>query len=259
MPTWTSLRGWDDDGDPSALDRATRALARAGVTTQRVGATLERVGLRDAALRVVPDGLVRAGSERVDFPASRAYARSRVECGVRINLAGREPSGVVPPDEYEAVRDRLIEGLSAVERPGGGPVFERVARAEEVYEGPYVEETVDVVTVPAGFEVSLTTWLLDDPFDHPTGATWGHHRDGMLVAAGEGVEAGAGAGDPDLFDVAPTALATLGVPASDRMDGAPLPFVDHPGTASYPPVERAAEATDDERVAERLSDLGYLE
>ncbi|MFB6079805.1 MAG: alkaline phosphatase family protein [Haloferacaceae archaeon] len=266
MPTWAAIRDTKlaageagERAAPSLPGRLMQGLARAGITSQRVGAVLDRLGLAEATMRVVPDDLIRAGSEQVDFPNSTAYMRSRIECGIRLNLAGREPEGVVPADEYDRTREALIDLLSELETPDGEPVFDAVVPREAVFEGPYVDEAVDLLTIPNEFEFYLTTWLTDDVFDRPERATWDHTMEGILVAAGDGIDPDATAGSPHLFDVAPTVLATVGVPVSDRMDGAPLPFVDHPGTDTYPETGGAARGTTDDDVESRLSNLGYLE
>ena len=281
MPTWATIRdgrlrqGADAVGDRGGgvergrIERALEALASVGLTTQRVGRVLERAGLADLAQRYVPDDAIRAASEQVDFPASAAYARSRVECGVRIDLEGRDPGGSVPPDEYDAVREELVSLLSAATTPAGEPVFETVAPREAYFHGPYAEEAVDVVAVPAGFRHSVTTWLLGEQFGDLDRPTWDHHREGIVIAAGDGVEPKEesvfeGSDDPladaHLFDVAPTVLATLGLPRSDRMDGEPLPVVEPSGTETYPRVTRSAgEGVEDGSVERRLSELGYIE
>ena len=323
MPTWATIRdgklrqGSDAVGgggggggrgggvERGRLGRALEALASVGFTTQRVGRVLERVGLAEPLQRYVPDDAIRAASEQVDFPASTAYARSRVECGVRIDLEGREPEGSVPPEEYDAVREELVSLLSAATTPADEPVFETVAPREAYFHGPYADEAVDVVAVPADFRHSVTTWLLGEPFGDLDRPVWDHHREGIVIAAGDGVKTGSTSDDdsadedlpdddhpdddsadadsaddlPDadhlpenlldggdlfadahLFDVAPTVLATLGLPRSDRMDGEPLPVVEPSGTETYPQVTRTAgEGVEDGSVERRLSELGYLE
>jgi predicted AlkP superfamily phosphohydrolase/phosphomutase len=46
---------------------------------------------------------------------------------VRLNVAGRDPDGVVPESEYEAVRATVVDLLTDLETPAGDPVFETVA------------------------------------------------------------------------------------------------------------------------------------
>lgn len=267
MPTWASIR--DDqlvDGengtksDRSLTEQAMGVGAAVGLTTQRVGRVLERAGLKDLVQRHVPVSFIRAASEQVDFQNSKAYARSRVECGIRINLEGREPNGVVAPEAYEDVREELIKRLSDLETPAGESVFEEVGPREEYFHGPHTDRAVDVVTVPRNFDYSVTTWLLGEHIADPDPPGWDHKRDGVLAAAGDGVDTSAQCSDAHIFDVAPTVLATLGLSRDERMDGQTLPFVDAPGERSYPPVETGHQTEiDDPEVEAQLADLGYLD
>lgn len=265
MPTWAAIR---DDGlaegragaetDMGPLARALSAGAAFGVTAQRVASALDRVNLRDPLERVVPPSLIRATSEQVDFPSSAAYVRSRVECGIRINLAGREPEGVVPRNEYEVLRDHLIAELRDLETPDGDSVFEDVARRERYFNGPETHRAVDVVTVPNEYDHYVTTWLMGDHFAPPEPPGWDHKRDGVIAMAGTDIDPGPI--DAHLFDVAPTVLATMGLPASDRMDGRPLAPVDDPGEQAYPAADpQATDVSPDEAVEDRLANLGYLD
>jgi len=270
MPTWSTIasnqlregkagRDAADGDDPSALQRALAAGAAVGLTSQRIHAGLGAVGLADAVAERVPDDVARAAAERVDFAESAAYMRDRIELGVRVNLRGREPEGVVAPEDYEQVRDDLVAMLSAVETPDGRPVFERVARREAVFSGPHVEAAPDVVTVPRAFDEFLSTRVGDGQFGPPS-EPYNHKRDGVVALSGAGVDGSADLGGAHLFDVAPTVLATLGVPAGDRMDGSVLPAVEPVGTEPYPEFDPDAQvATDDGDVEARLADLGYIE
>jgi predicted AlkP superfamily phosphohydrolase/phosphomutase len=266
MPTWAAVRDTElVDGEAGSgpeqttLSRAMARMADVGLTSQRIGSALERVGLADLAMQLVPDDLIRAASEQVDFPASAAFVRSRVECGVRLNVEGREPDGVVPEAEYERVRDDLVDLLSDATRSDGQPVFEEVVPREKYVWGDYADETVDIFTIPNGFDTYLTTWFTDDVHQIPSEPAWDHTREGIVMASGEAVDETANVEGAHLFDVAPTVLATLGVPVSDRMDGDPLPFVPHSGVASYAETGGQTSATTDEDVEDRLESLGYLE
>ncbi|RQH00510.1 alkaline phosphatase family protein [Natrarchaeobius oligotrophus] len=266
MPTWATVRdGALKDGvdageyEPGFGERAMAGAAAVGLTSQRIAGVLERLGLDGVVAKRAPSRLVSAGATQVDFPASAAYVRSRIELGVRINLEGREPNGVVPAEEYEVVRTQLIDALRSVTTPEGEPLFESVRPREEYFHGPESENAVDVVTVPTEFEHFLSASLRGERFGPPT-EPWNHKLQGTFAARGRDVDHAAGVGDPHLFDVAPTVLATLGVPFDERMDGRPLPCVDAPNSRSYPRFDGASSvSTDDEAVERRLADLGYLE
>jgi len=265
MPSWSSIArkelqegDREDDPDPTTLERSLAVAAKFGVTSQRLQAVVERLGLTEFVLDHVSTDAVRAASEQVDFERSTAYMRSRIELGVRINLRGREPSGVVPPDEYDAVRDRLISALRSVETPDGDPMFDAVVPRERLFEGERLEDAPDVVTIPADFDNFLSASLRGEQFAPPS-EPWNHKIDGTFAAAGDAVDDATPAA-AHLFDVAPTVLATMGVPASDRMDGTAMPFVESSGTTEYPAYDSDADvATDDADVEQQLTSLGYLE
>ncbi|WP_254274304.1 alkaline phosphatase family protein [Haloarcula marina] len=266
MPSWDAIarrrlqRGESGEKpSPGVLERGVSLLASVGVTSQRIEAVLEPLGLAEFVASVAPTDAVRAGTEQVDFPASQAYMRDRIELGVRLNVAGREPDGVVGPDEYDAVRDTVIERFSALEDPDGRPVFEAVFPREDVFEGPYVEDAPDVVVVPREFENFLNGSLLGERFGTPR-ESWNHKRDGLVAATGPDIDGDESLADAHLFDIAPTVLATLGVPRSDLMDGRPLSVVDPTPAETYPDYEDSGRATrDDHEVADRLAHLGYLD
>jgi predicted AlkP superfamily phosphohydrolase/phosphomutase len=265
MPSWNPIRnqlreGKDDDTwEPSFTEKVAATAASFGITTKRIGLGLNKLGLDDVARRYAPDGVVRTASTQVDFPASKAYMRARTELGVRINLEGRDPEGVVPEAEYEQVRAEIIEQLESVTAPDGEPVFEEVAPREEYFSGPYVDKGVDIVTIPTDFNHFLSAQLLGEEFGEPT-EPWNHKLDGVFAAAGEGIDVEAGAADAHLFDVAPTILAALGLPVSDRMDGRVLPAVEATEEWNYPPYDASDTVeTEDAAVEDRLADLGYLD
>ncbi|WP_049999156.1 alkaline phosphatase family protein [Halococcus sediminicola] len=266
MPSWDVLRDeqfFDDEGSESGtdalLERAMGGLARVGITSQRLNGALERLGLAEFVVAHAPKAMVRAGTERVDFPASTAYARSHIECGVRLNVAGRDPEGVVPADEYEEVRETLIDLLAALETPDGKPAFDDVAPREDYFHGPEADRAVDIVLVPRAFDQFLSTQLRGETFGPPT-EPYNHKRDGMVAATGAGIDSDGSLADAHLFDVAPTVLASLGLPHGEHMDGEVLDIVDSAGERAYPDYDgRARETTDEQAVEERLSDLGYME
>ena len=275
MPAWGPIRNGKGDDDPAVLERAMALAATVGVTSQRVGGVVERLGLTDLVLDVVPQGMIRAGTEQVDFPNSRAYMRERIELGIRINLEGREPNGIVPETEYEAIREDLIARLRGVRTPDGEPVFERVVPRETVFHGPAAGEAVDVVTVPREFDQFLSATLAGERFGPPT-EPYNHKLAGIVAVHGEDVDTDAAASDETdgidgiggiggidgahLFDVAPTVLATLSLPRGEHMDGDVLSVVESADEAAYPAIDRGERvATDDGGVERRLSDLGYIE
>jgi predicted AlkP superfamily phosphohydrolase/phosphomutase len=265
MPSWQtvreqSLRKGEEKTtrEPTVLERGVATASNFGLTTRRIGRALETVGLDEVAKRHAPAGVVKASDKQVDFATSKAYMRSRVETGVRINLEDRDPAGVVPQSEYEDVRDELIELLSDVTAPDGEPVFENVARVEEYFEGPNVERAVDVITIPNDWNYFLSAQLRNDLFAPPS-EPWNHKLYGIVAATGPSVE-DADVSGAHLLDIAPTVLSSLDVSRSDRMDGDSLPIVPPSDEMEYPDHrEGMRKTTSNDDVEDRLADLGYLE
>jgi predicted AlkP superfamily phosphohydrolase/phosphomutase len=206
--------------------------------------------------------------QSVDWSKTRAYTaiRSTGE-GVSVNLAGREPDGIVDLSDFERVRDELAEKLGAfVDRRTGKHPVGRIWRKEEVFKGKFAEEAPDLLLEPAPLYslthaksiVEAADWLSGD-----------HRIDGVLAAAGPNVDT---AGFPDtarLIDLAPTILAAVGAPASVRHSGTVLQALVGEGAAvtAGAAVEGAIPAMGDlalnedeaEEVEEHLRGLGYLE
>lgn len=247
-----------EDRSSGFLERAVTVSARAGLSPFRVGRALSKVGLAGPISRIVPSSISRAGQRSVDFPASKAYMRSRVELGIRLNVEGREPDGIVRPTEYEDLKDELIDELSNLTTPEGIPVFDEVAPRSEYFWGPHASEAVDIVTVPKNFNRFLSADLKGSLFGEPS-EPWNHKLDGFLAMSGGAVDEDKRLDSAHIFDVGPTVLASMDVPISDRMDGTILPPVSETPAKSYPAFERGKKSVEDDgRVEDRLKAIGYI-
>ncbi|KAB1185165.1 MULTISPECIES: alkaline phosphatase family protein [Haloferax] len=266
MPTWATVRdsklvaGIEAETVEESLPaKAMQLVARTGLTSQRIGAVLGRLGLEEFVTSRISSDIISAGTQQVDFKRSLAYMRSRTELGVRINLVGREPHGVVAPSEYESIREEIIDLLRNATDPDGNPVFDEVSPREMHFYGPREEDAVDIVLIPRDFDQFLSAMLAEDVFGEPT-EPWNHKLFGIVAAIGADIDTDASLDGAHLFDIAPTVLATFGVEADEQMDGSVLPIVDAVGTRSYPAFDPAeVSTTTDSQVEERLANLGYLE
>ncbi len=246
--------------------------------------------LRDLLLRILPSSLTqqlfrraRAAAARVEstarfggFDWSRTLAfseESNTQPGVWINLRGREAQGCVAPEDYEAVRDQVIEALLGWKLPHGGPIVAGAWRREEIYHGPFVERAPDVVVdlaLDAGYGLSLvaTPWREAEAGDpraqsairelepeefgggRGRGMNGTHRPCGIFI--GPGAEFALDSDSlPRLVDMAPTLLNAMGIAWHDddgESDGDALALQLRP----YSGEEEAV-------VAERLRALGYLE
>src|SRR3989304_5028413 len=133
--------------------------------------------------------------QSVNWAKTKAFTtiRSTGE-GVSINLAGREPDGVVDP---AAFGDPV---------PGRKPV-KAIYRREEIFKGKHADTAPDILMEPAElYSLTHAKTALED-------ADWisGDHRpEGVIVAAGPNVKPFAQ--PPMLIDMAPPLPAGLGAP-----------------------------------------------
>jgi len=245
-----------------AIGRVASTLDRAGASPADVYAVAQRLGVAPLLVRLLPKR-VRKGlesREHVDWRRSKAYCRSRNELGVRINLEGRDPHGVVAADEYEAVREEIIEVLSELRTPDGQPAFEFVTPRETLYDGPYSDEACDVLFMPREMNNAVELQLTGRDF--LPADTNDHKRNGVFVGSGPAFEGASAPETLSITDVAPVVMALAGCPVPERMGALPPGLLGIPSSrASYPDVEFATgdtEESTDGRMEERLEDLGYL-
>jgi predicted AlkP superfamily phosphohydrolase/phosphomutase len=126
---------------------------------------------------------------KVDWSRTRAWGEGGHHCRVSLNVRGREPSGIVPPEGREALRDEIARKAAAVTGPGGAPWDTRVVVPEEAYRElnglpPDLMIYWDDLRVRAAGTVGHGGWHL---LDNDSGADEANHaRDGIYVLAGKG-------------------------------------------------------------------------
>ncbi len=223
----------------------------------------------------------------IDWSQTQAYSEETPYFpSIWINLRGREPMGIVDPQDYVQVRERIITQLTAWRNPyNGQELIKRVHRREELYVGPQVESAPDLTI----------EWQLDNGYSYlfrpSTGrrrppvhqldrqerrrVKSGDHRDeGIFLASGPLFTAPGELKEAGILDLAPTVLYLLGLPIPPEMDGKMLAqlfpedyLARHPvsyshgvgleAAASEP--QRAYSADEEEAIRARLQGLGYIE
>ena len=203
--------------------------------------------------------------QSVNWAKTRAYTLIRTTGeGVSINVAGREPGGIVDPADFEMVRGEVMDRLASFIDPKTGkkPVAE-INKREDVFQGTYADTAPDILMVPApGYSLTHAKSALED-------ADWvsGDHRiEGTIVAVGPNVQPFAA--PPLLIDMAPTILAALDAPAGAKHTGSVLHEIvgSESGVKSstaairgMSPEPEVVSDTEADEMEEHLRGLGYLE
>jgi predicted AlkP superfamily phosphohydrolase/phosphomutase len=212
-------------------------------------------------------GKISIPASPIDWSQTTAYT-SVVSTGegVSVNLAGREPNGVVAPRDYERVRDEVAASLEEFRDPDtGNPPIAKIYRKEEVLKGRFLESAPDLLLVPAPlYSLTHARTMVED-------ADWlsGDHRlEGVVIATGPEVSPGPLGEAAELIDLAPTALAALNVASGIDRDGKVLrPLVGGDvtltvsnGSASTTGENEEGLTSEEEgEIEDHLRGLGYVE
>ena len=160
------------------------------------------------------------------WPRMRAFALpSFAEGYVRVNLAGRERDGIVPPDQYEAVCAEMEERLHELrDARTGRPIVSEVLRTRSGPDdrAPELPDADLVVCWNSG------AWdVVDSPTvgrigPVPFGRTGSHVNRGFIAVRGPGAAPGSRLADGRVTDVAATILDLVGASPRRPIDGRPL-------------------------------------
>jgi predicted AlkP superfamily phosphohydrolase/phosphomutase len=285
---WASADGWvvtmsdHGFGPKDKVVNLNLALREWGLlSVGAAGAAAAPEGVRRAARKVksvVPKSLWRrakgAAHSTIDWSRTKAFSAPNPQQGIYVNLRGREPHGIVSEDEYEGVRDEIVERLTALVDPDdGGAVCDRVYRREEVMEGPASSGAPDLFPVCRAYSYELSDGLyspgvITDYRHLPRGF---HHMDGIFGIAGPGIEPHSGL-RAHVYDIMPTALYLSGlkVPETDGRvltDVLPKELVEgRPAVVEAMELPVAGEGADaspysaeeEAQIEESLRNLGYL-
>jgi predicted AlkP superfamily phosphohydrolase/phosphomutase len=175
-------------------------------------------------LKREPAQATRLNADLVDWERTAAWGEGGHYCRLFLNVAGREPQGVVRPADYDRVREDLQTRLEALGDDRGRPLATVAHRPEDLY--PESNGVAPDLLVYFGDLYWRSNGQVGTDslhvFENDTGPDDANHaHEGVYVLAADGVRPGAGP-ERDLRDIAPTLLALLGEPIPQEMEGSPL-------------------------------------
>jgi predicted AlkP superfamily phosphohydrolase/phosphomutase len=231
-------------------DRCPEILTR--ILTGTTGAAAPRRGLVYAAKQAISWRVARAVTARIppevqarlvplwsarmyDWPSTRAFPLPMDHAGyVRVNLRGREPQGIVPPEEYLSLCDDIAEGfLGFRDAVSSRAIVRQVHRVNDLapLDAPARNRLPDLVVewadVPPGAAPVIRSERLGElrwsSPRIPSGRAGNHRPDGWFVATGPGISAGPVAAVHPIVDLVPTAYRWLGLEPDPALTGQPIP------------------------------------
>jgi predicted AlkP superfamily phosphohydrolase/phosphomutase len=227
---------------PELLRRMGLAAPGVEAGLERFGAgvlgRVERIGglaLVERVKGMLPAGLWDTWSRRLLF-ARTGWGEARAFClpndqsgAIRVNLAGREPNGLVAPgDEQASLCHEIEEALRGLVHPlTGRPIVEDVILSRKVFPGEHADDLPDLVVIwnteapiAGASSERLGTWHASSPEQR----TGGHRNEGFVLAAGPEIIPGSAPEVIDLVDVPASILSLCDADAAADLDGEVIPW-----------------------------------
>ncbi len=247
---------------------------RWGITPSAAYQLIVRLGLQNLTARVSKktrnDMIGRFLSfDSVDWSRTVAYSMGHVG-QVYLNLAGREPHGIVQPDEYLAKRQMVIDALGELTDGDGRKLVTKIIPGEETYYGPYAKKGPDLHLVLDEYRMIACPLFATEGKVvtlQIRGDSGCHRSEGIFLAQGPGIKQGVQLPASSIRDLAPTIMHLLGEPVPQIMDGRVLQEIfEEPRQVRFEDgdqetelvVEQGFNADEAQQVEDRLRGLGYL-
>ena len=247
---------------------------RWGITPSTAYQLIVKMGLQNMTARVskqTRNGVIGKflSFDSVDWERTVAYSMGHVG-QVYLNVAGREPHGIVHPEEYEQTRQRVIDALGELRDETGRPILSKVILGSEAYQGPYAAKGPDLHLILDDYNMIACPLFATEGkviTSQIRGDSGCHRSEGIFLAQGPDIKRGVHLAENQIRDLAPTIMHLLGEPVPLIMDGrvlteiftrpAPVIFDDQDQEENVV-AEKAYSAGEAEQVEDRLRGLGYL-
>jgi predicted AlkP superfamily phosphohydrolase/phosphomutase len=173
-------------------------------------------------LKKKPDKVVSLEEVEVDWSKTTAWGWGGYHARIFFNIKGREPQGIIDPENFEDVRKQLIEDITAIRGPKGEKWNTKVYTPEELYpkgRGDYPDLTVyfdDLFWRSAG-TIGHNRLYLPENDKGPDDAVHSHY--GIFIFYDPKRKFGKRMSDVSILNVAPTILKIMGVPVPSDMEG----------------------------------------
>jgi predicted AlkP superfamily phosphohydrolase/phosphomutase len=176
-------------------------------------------------LTALPTSRTAFSAAQVDWTRTRVWSEGGYYARIFINAAGREPQGIVTPEEYEPLLAELTRKLEALPDDRGQPMGSLVFRPERIYRA--VRRVAPDLIVHFGglFWRSIGAVGGQDLYvqENDTGPDdCNHAQFGMFILKAPNLPHRGEVTGVHLLDIAPTLLDLIGVPVPEAMQGTSL-------------------------------------
>jgi predicted AlkP superfamily phosphohydrolase/phosphomutase len=174
-------------------------------------------------LEAKPEGVAKMDKVGVDWANTTAWGLGGYYGRLFLNVKGREAKGIVDPKDYERVRDEIKAKLVAMKDEKGRPLGTRVIKPQEVYTGPFVDQSPDLIIYFGDLYWRSTGNVGHDSiysFETEVGPDDAVHDEyGIFIMWDPRAKRGRKVEGVSLYDVAPTVLDAMGIEVPADMEG----------------------------------------
>ncbi len=252
-----------------------KALAfRWGITPSKAYQWIARFGLQNFVARVSKNTRNNVigrflSFDSVDWERTVAYSMGHVG-QVYLNVKGREPHGIVTPEEFKQKRQEVVDALHDLTDDEGRPILSQVISGESAYNGPYAAKGPDLHLILDDYNMIACPLFATEGkvmTNQIRGDSGCHRSEGVFLAQGPTIKQGVELPANNILDLAPTIMHLLGEQVPTVMDGRVLAEIFtgeqdiayEEGSDSLEPVDEKEFSSDEaSQVEERLRGLGYL-
>lgn len=169
-----------------------------------------------------PGELLKIEDADIDWSRTKAWSSGGYYGRVFLNVQGREPEGIIPPEAYEQVRDELAKVLAAIPGPDGEHLDTQVFKPDAIY------QQVNAVAPDLMVYFGGLHWRSVGTLGH--GKHWtlendtgpddaNHAPQGMFILYEPGKSGVGCVTGHQLMDIAPTLMDRLGLTVPLEMQG----------------------------------------
>jgi predicted AlkP superfamily phosphohydrolase/phosphomutase len=162
----------------------------------------------------------------IDWSKTRAWGAGGYYARIFLNVTGREPNGILRPEDVDSFVAGLSSELARVKQPNGQPLKSEVKVPKQIYrhvngDAPDLMAYFGDVAVRSAGTIGYNALFIAENDTGPDDAV--HSFDGIYVVDRPiGVPTGRGPGRR-LIDIAPTLLSFFGLPVPEQMQGTAQP------------------------------------
>ncbi len=172
-----------------------------------------------------PREVVNLDRAEINWDKTIAWGWGGYYARVFINLEGREPNGIVKREDYEDVRQQLIEDIRKIRGPNGEPMKNLAYRPEDLYpitkgDPPDLIVYFDDLYWRSAGTVGHNKLYLPENDIGPDDAV--HDWDGIFILYDPQETLNRERRNAEIKDIAPTILNLLGLPIPENMEGRSL-------------------------------------